>query len=102
MSSRPGELSTRIWSRAAYGYGVILGLGLAYFLIRMPYQVSDDLEHILIAQSESFGHLLVDRFTGVASVRPVMWLQQKVIFDMAPAGRLFAAYKAFHAVQLLV
>ena len=102
MLLRPGDLHERAWSRAAYGYGVILALGLAYFLIRMPYQVSDDLEHILIMQFQSYWNLLRDPPAGEGAVRPLMWLQQKVLFDAVPAGRYFATYKAFHVAQLLV
>ncbi len=99
---RPGDLSAREWSRAAYGYGVLAALGLAYFLIRMPYQVSDDLGDILFVQSRSFWTILVNQITGEAFLRPVMWLQQKIFFELAPDGRYFATFKAFHVAQLLV
>jgi hypothetical protein len=94
-------MNERAWSGAGYGYGAISALGLAYFLVRMPYQVSDHLEHLLILQFQSFGELLTNRLTGPGSVRPVMWLQQKVLFDAAPAGHYFLTYKAFHVAQLL-
>jgi hypothetical protein len=68
----------------------------------MPYQVSDNLEHILIAQSQSLRELLVDRVTGPGSVRPLMWWQQKVLFDLSPSNGSFAAFKAFHVVELLL
>lgn len=99
---RPGDLSGRDWSRAAYGYGVLVGLGLSYFLIRMPYQVSDDLGDILIIQAASFWTILVSQLTGEAFLRPVMWLQQKAVFELAPGEHYFATYKAFHIAQLLV
>jgi len=35
-------------------------------------------------------------------MRPVMWLMQKALFDLTPAGHYFATYKAFHVAQLVV
>ena len=101
MLPRPGEVTERAWSRAGYAYAVIIALGLAYFLVRMPYQVSDDLEHLLIFQFQSFWDVAQTRLTNEGSMRPVMWLQQKVLFDLAPDGHYFATYKAFHVAQLL-
>ena len=94
-------MSANAWSRIAYGYALLLGLGLAYFLVLMPYQVSDNLEHLLILQFQPIDGLLVDRLTGPASVRPLMWMQQKVLFDLSPEGRYFTTYKVFHVLQLL-
>ncbi|MBM3819287.1 MAG: hypothetical protein FJW14_09780 [Acidimicrobiia bacterium] len=89
-------------SRLAYAYGALLALGLAYFLIRMPYQVSDDLEHILVMQFQSYRGLVEDSLTGDGSLRPLQWVQQKVLFQLAPAGAYWDTFKAFHALQLLV
>ena len=102
MCPRPGSEDGRAWSGVAYAYGVVVALGLGYFLIRMPYQISDDLEHLLIFQFQSFRDVLIARFTGPESMRPAMWLTQKVIFDLAPRNHLFATYKAFHVAELVV
>src|SRR4051812_7574392 len=101
MWRRPGKAGEPAWSRVAYAYGVVFALGVAYFLVRMPYQISDDLEHLLIFQFQSFREVLVARFTGPESMRPAMWLTQKLLFDVAPGGHLFATYKTFHVAQLL-
>src|SRR5262249_45933603 len=98
MSLHPGDT----WTRAAYAYAILLALGFAYFLIRMPYQISDDLEHLLIFQFQTLGDVIRTRFTGVESMRPAMWVTQKALFDLAPAGHYFATYKAFHAAELLL
>jgi hypothetical protein len=101
MSQRPGESRAPIWSRAPYAYALLLALGLAYFLVRMPYQISDDLEHLLIFQFQSLKDVLVTRLTGPESMRPGMWLTQKVFFDLAPSGRYFPTYKAVHVALLI-
>lgn len=104
MSSPPGSVTPRRWALAAHGYAVIVALGLAYFLVRMPYQVSDDLDHILMMQAyPSFGAVLQDMVADdQGTLRPVMWLQQKVLFDIAPGDRHLATYKAFNLAQLVV
>jgi hypothetical protein len=102
MSPRPGEAVTRAWSRTAYAYGAVFALGLAYFLVRMPYQISDDLEHILIAQASSARDLLVTRYTTSESMRPLMWLTQNAVFELAPGGHYFATFKVVHVAELLV
>jgi hypothetical protein len=102
MSLRLGEPRDALWSRAAYGYALVLALGLAYFLVRMPYQISDDLEHLLIFQFQSVKDVLVARFTGPESMRPGMWLTQKLVFDLAPDGHYFSTYKVVHVALLIM
>ena len=75
--------------------------GIAYFLIRMPYQISDDLEHMLIAQSQSAWDILVTRYATVESMRPAMWLTQNAVFELAPGGHYFATFKAVHVAALV-
>ena len=102
FTRRSASAKAGIWSRAACAYSVLLALGLAYFIFRMPYQLSDDLEHLLLMQFQSVRDLIVDSVSGDQSLRPVLWLQQKVLFTIAPAGRYFATYKAFNAAQLVL
>jgi len=99
MSPRPGSDATR-WTRAAYLCGIVLAAGVAYFLIRMPYQVSDDLEHILIAQSQGAWDILVTRYATVESMRPAMWLTQNAVFELAPDGDYFGTFKVVHVAEL--
>ena len=100
MSPPPGSGATA-WSRAAYAWAIAVGAGVAYFLIRMPYQVSDDLEHILIAQAQSAWDILVTRYATVESMRPAMWLTQNAVFELAVGGRYFQTFKAVHVAELL-
>ena len=102
MSPRPGDSAAVAWSRGAYAYSIVFALGIAYFLVRMPYQISDDLEHVLIAQASSAWDLLVTRYTTSESMRPLMWLTQNAAFELAPGGHYFATFKAIHVAELLV
>jgi len=99
MSRRPGSDTTR-WTRAAYLCAIVFAAGVGYFLIRMPYQVSDDLEHMLIAQSQDAWAILVTRYATVESMRPAMWLTQNAVFEFAPGGHYFGTFKAVHVAEL--
>jgi len=100
MSRRPGNDDTR-WARAAYLCAIAIAAGVAYFLIRMPYQISDDLEHMLIAQSQDAWDILVTRYATVESMRPAMWLTQNAVFELAPNGHYFGTFKAVHVAELI-
>lgn len=91
----------RRWASLAYAYGIVAALGVAYFLVRMPYQVGDGLGHILIVQEATLKGLFVNQLTGTGYLRPLWWVQQKVLFDIAN-GHYFAAFKAFHVAQLML
>jgi hypothetical protein len=95
-------VTERSWSRAAYAYGVVVALGLAYLLFRMPYQVSDNLEHMMVMQFQSVRDILADSFGGDGSLRPVLWLQQRALFELTGDAASFMPYKVVHAIQLLV
>jgi hypothetical protein len=99
-SPRPGSDAERS-SRVAYACAIAIGVALAYFLIRMPYQISDDLEHMLIAQSQSWWDILVTRYATVESMRPAMWLTQNAVFELAPGDRYFGTFKAVHVAELV-
>jgi len=85
----------------AYLCATAFAAGVAYFLIRMPYQISDDLEHMLIAQSQSAWNILVTRYATVESMRPAMWLTQNAFFELAPRDHYFATFKAVHVAELV-
>ena len=99
MSRRPGSDTNR-WTLAAYLCAIAFAAGVGYFLIRMPYQVSDDLEHMLIAQSQGAWAILVTRYATVESMRPAMWLTQNAVFELAPGGHYFGTFKAVHVAEL--
>jgi hypothetical protein len=100
-SPPPGKARSSIWSRLAYAYAIVMALGVGYFMFLTPYQVSDNLSYILVAQASSYGELLAANFTGRGSIRPLMWLQQKVLFHLAPDGQHMTTFKLFHVAQLV-
>ena len=86
--------------RVAYLCATAFAIGIAYFLIRMPYQVSDDLEHLLLAQSQGAWAILTTRYATVESMRPAMWLTQNAVFELARDGHYFGTFKTVHVAEL--
>lgn len=90
----------RWWHRAAYGYAVIVALGLAYFISKSPLQVNDCVDNLLEVQRQGFRGTVVSQFLSHAFLRPFLWAQLAISFDLAN-GRYHEMYKAIHAVQLV-
>ena len=91
---------TRWWSAAAYGYGVIVALGLAYFIWRSPLQVNDCVDNLLEVQRHGFWNTVAAQFTSHAFLRPFLWAQLAITFELAN-GHYHAMYKTIHGLQLV-
>jgi hypothetical protein len=88
------------WPTAAYVYGVIVALGLAYFIAKSPLQVSDCVDNLLEVQRNGFRGTVVSQFLSHAFLRPFLWAQLAITFDLAN-GHYQAMYKTVHALQLV-
>jgi hypothetical protein len=67
---------------AAYALALLAALGPAHFLLGLPIQVSDSFGHMLQLVSP-WGSLLSSRFTQDAYLRPAMWAEMKVVYELA-------------------
>jgi hypothetical protein len=94
-------LDHRPFERLTYAYAVVIALGLGYFLWRMPFQFSDNLANVLVLETTSFQDLLVGQFYTHAYLRPLLWGQAKLIFDLS-GGHHFAAFRLFQIAQLVL
>ena len=89
----------RWWPALAYLCAVIVALGLAYFVVRIPVQRSDGLANLFQVQEQSWWAAAKG---GVASgyMRPALWLQIKAAFHLAD-GHYTPVFRAIHAVQIV-
>jgi hypothetical protein len=87
------------WTVLAYAWAVIVALGLAYFVVRIPVQRSDGLANLFQVQEGSWYEVAKG---GIASgyMRPALWLQIKLAFQLAD-GNYTAVFRAIHAVQIV-
>lgn len=88
------------WGAVSYACGMLIGLGIVYFLVRVPFQVSDNLGNMLAVQAASLGRLVENNLTARGYLRPLLWAQIKVLFEVA-GGHYFVTFKAFHVAQIL-
>jgi hypothetical protein len=96
VSSEP-----RVWPALAQVFGVIVALGFAFFLARIPVQVSDSLGNLIKVSSTSWTQLLQDQFTSQAFFRPLLLAQTKALLDISH-GHSFVAFRAFQVAQVFV
>jgi hypothetical protein len=102
QATAAASLSQRALQALAHGFALSLAGLVAYFLSRMPFQVSDNLADILIVDRSSLGDIWESE-TGEGAVyfRPLLWMTIDVLYSAAH-GHVFLTYKAFHALQIVV
>ena len=87
------------WNAAAQAYAVLTALGIGYFIFGIPIQTSDCIGNLLNVQDAGLFELVVGAFSASGYLRPLLWANLKVIFDLS-GGHYFLAYKAFHVLQV--
>lgn len=85
----------------AYAYALGVAAVLAYFLLDLPIQVSDSFGNMLKLQSVSLGDLVYNEFWQRAFLRPFLWAELKIVFDLAD-GNYSVWYRNVHVLQVAV
>ena len=93
--------AARRWSALAYACGIASALVVAYFVAHVPVQVSDSLGNMLEIQHDTYRRLFVTQFLAHGYMRPLLWIQIKMAFDLA-FGHYWLMFKTIHAVQLVL
>ena len=90
----------RVDRRAAwlsYGYALVVGLAMGHFLLGLPIQLTDSFGNML-KLSGSWGDLLYGEFTQNAYLRPLLWANLKLVYDLS-GGDYFAWFRGVHVVR---
>ena len=74
-------------------------LGVAYFLIDLPVQVTDSYGNIVKALHGTLGALIYGEFYQEAYLRPLGWAQLRVMLDFSN-GRYFEWFRGYHVAQV--
>lgn len=85
---------------AAYAYAVLVALGLGYFIALNPLQVNDCLGNMIKVQRAGFWEMLHSEFTNHAFLRPFLWAQLHIGFNLAN-GHYLEMFKTIHVLQLV-
>lgn len=88
------------WRTAAFLYAGIVALGLGYALVMMPFQVSDNLGNMLTLKRSTLAEIILSQARSRAFMRPLLWVQLKLVFDLAD-GHEFLVFRLFQIAQLL-
>jgi dTDP-L-rhamnose 4-epimerase len=89
------------WTWATYGWALLAAAGIAYFLVRMPFQVSDNIGNLLTLYRDSLGKIMESQFGSGPYLRPFLWGTLKIVFDWS-GGQYFLAFKTVHVVQVVL
>jgi hypothetical protein len=91
----------RRWTWLAYGYGLLVAAVLGYFLLGLVIQVSDSFGNLLALQTPTLGELVRSQFSQHAYLRPLLWAQLKVVYELS-AGDYFLWFRGVHVAQVLI
>jgi hypothetical protein len=97
---RPDGRPARVVTVVAWCYAGFVAAILGYFLVGLPIQVSDSFGNMLKLDT-SWYDLMVGEFTQRAFLRPFLWAELKLVYDLA-GGQYFEWYRGTHVVQIFV
>ena len=82
----------------AYGIALVVGLCLGHFLLGLPIQLSDSFGQML-KLSMPWPELLGGEFTQHGYLRPLMWGELKLVYDLS-GGDYFVWFRGAHVVEV--
>ena len=91
----------RRWTWLAYAYGLLVAAVLGYFLFGLVIQVSDSFGNLLAVQTPTLGELVRDQFSQRAYLRPLLWAQLKIVYELS-GGHYFLWFRGIHVAQVLL
>ena len=89
----------RRWAIAGYAYALAVTAVLSYFLLDIPIQLTDSFGNMLKLQGVSLRELVQAEFWQRAYLRPFLWAELKVVFDLAN-GDYFTWFRGVHVAQV--
>jgi hypothetical protein len=91
----------RQWTWLSYAYGLLVAAVLGYFLFGLVIQVSDSFGNLLAVQTPTLGELVRDQFSQRAYLRPLLWAQLKIVYELS-GGHYFLWFRGIHFAQVLL
>jgi hypothetical protein len=91
------------WTALALVNAVTVALSLGYFIAGNPIQINDGIANLFRFPGTRLADTLVNQFAQPAYLRPLLWAQLDISFDVAEAlgGRIHEVYKAIHVAQVV-
>jgi hypothetical protein len=99
VANAPAAIDRRaVW--LSYGYALMAGLALGHFLLGLPVQLTDSFGNML-KLSGSWSELIYGEFTQHAYLRPLLWANLKLVYDLS-GGDYFTWFRGAHVVQVVM
>lgn len=99
-SAKPGvPPSPDRWARLAYVYGALVVVGVGYFLLDLPVQVTDSYGNMVQAEQGTLWDLTYRQFFQRAYLRPLLWAHIRVLLDAAGTS-YFWTFRGWHVGQV--
>ena len=92
-------LDDRRWLLVSYAYGLLVALGVGYFLLRIPIQVTDSFGQFIVLD-QSPGAVVQHGVLG-GYMRPAFWASLKLVYELS-RGDYFLWFRVTHALQVLL
>jgi len=89
------------WAKLSYAYAALVAVGVAYFLLDLPIQVSDCYGNMVKAAKGTLSQLVASEFHQQSYLRPLGWAQIRILLDLSQ-GRYFEWFRWWHAVQIVL
>jgi hypothetical protein len=85
----------------SYGYALLVVIGVAYFLVDLPVQVTDCYGNIVKAAQGTLASLVDGEFHQQAYLRPLGWAQLRILMDVS-RGHYYEWFRGWHVVQIVL
>jgi len=89
------------WSKWSYAYALLVAVGVGYFLLDLPIQVTDCYGNMVKAAQGTLGALVNGEFHQTAYMRPLGWAQVRVVMDVS-RGHYFEWFRGWHVGQIVL
>jgi hypothetical protein len=89
------------WSKLSYAYALLVAVGVAYFLLDLPIQVTDCYGNMVKAAQGTLAQLVYGEFHQQAYLRPLGWAQLRILLDVS-RGHFFEWFRGWHVAQIVV
>jgi len=97
----PPSTAASRWHWASYAYALLVVVGVAYFLVDLPIQVTDCYGNMVKAAKGTLGALVYGEFHQASYLRPLGWAQLRILLDLS-GGRYFEWFRGWHVAQIVM
>jgi hypothetical protein len=85
---------------AAQVCGLVLALGVGYFILHIPLQLNDNLANLVVVDTTTIWGLIRRELQSTAYLRPLLWVPIKLLYEVS-GGQYFWVFRTFQVLQVV-